>query len=158
MSGGTHLPKAFLYADDAAASFLDNKSPPLYCCASPPGRVGSASFDALMLTISTFYSQAPFRILDHRIPVGPVRAAGGVTAMSGHFTSISLRFSDQNKHPAELSFAPGLNVICGASETGKPFIVETIDFHAGSGKPGSRHSRKGRIRPYQTWLSNVLAG
>lgn len=37
--------------------------------------------------------------------------------------------------PADLSFAPGLNVICGASETGKSFLVETIDFMLGEESP-----------------------
>ncbi len=36
---------------------------------------------------------------------------------------------------AGLSLAPGLNVICGASETGKSFIVETIDFMLGQEGP-----------------------
>lgn len=36
---------------------------------------------------------------------------------------------------AALSFEPGLNVICGASETGKSFIVESIDFMLGQESP-----------------------
>jgi hypothetical protein len=40
-----------------------------------------------------------------------------------------------DKPPACLSFAPGLNVICGASETGKSFVVETIDFMLGQERP-----------------------
>ena len=46
-----------------------------------------------------------------------------------------LAFFGPDKLPADLSFAPGLNVICGASETGKSFIVETIDFMLGQEKP-----------------------
>jgi len=42
-----------------------------------------------------------------------------------------LAFFGPDKPPADLSFAPGLNVICGASETGKSFIVESIDFMLG---------------------------
>lgn len=42
-----------------------------------------------------------------------------------------LVFLGPNKPPAELSFSTGLNVICGASETGKSFIVEAIDFMMG---------------------------
>jgi len=38
-------------------------------------------------------------------------------------------------HPADLVFEPGLNVICGASETGKSFIAESIDFMLGQEKP-----------------------
>ena len=46
-----------------------------------------------------------------------------------------LAFFGPDKPPADLSFAPGLNVICGASETGKSFIVETIDFMLGQENP-----------------------
>ena len=46
-----------------------------------------------------------------------------------------LAFFGPDKPPADLSFAPGLNVICGASETGKSFIVESIDFMLGQEKP-----------------------
>ena len=46
-----------------------------------------------------------------------------------------LAFFGPEKSPADLSFAPGLNVICGASETGKSFIVESIDFMLGQEKP-----------------------
>ena len=46
-----------------------------------------------------------------------------------------LAFFGPDKRPAELSFAPGLNVICGASETGKSFIVESIDFMLGQANP-----------------------
>ena len=46
-----------------------------------------------------------------------------------------LAFFGPDKPPAELSFAPGLNVICGASETGKSFIVESIDFMLGQANP-----------------------
>jgi hypothetical protein len=37
--------------------------------------------------------------------------------------------------PALLEFQSGLNVICGASETGKSFIVEAIDFMLGGSDP-----------------------
>jgi DNA repair ATPase RecN len=46
-----------------------------------------------------------------------------------------LAYFGPDKSLAELSFAPGLNVICGASETGKSFIVETIDFMLGQEDP-----------------------
>ena len=42
-----------------------------------------------------------------------------------------LGYFGPNKPPADLSFVPGLNVICGASETGKSFVVESIDFMLG---------------------------
>lgn len=46
-----------------------------------------------------------------------------------------LAFFGPGKASADLSFAPGLNVICGASETGKSFIVECIDFMLGQEGP-----------------------
>ena len=46
-----------------------------------------------------------------------------------------LAFFGPDNPPADLSFAPGLNVICGASETGKSFIVESIDFMLGQENP-----------------------
>ena len=46
-----------------------------------------------------------------------------------------LAFFGPDKPPADLSFAPGLNVICGASETGKSFIVESTDFMLGQENP-----------------------
>lgn len=46
-----------------------------------------------------------------------------------------LAFFGPNKATADLSLEPGLNVICGASETGKSFIVETIDFMLGQEDP-----------------------
>jgi hypothetical protein len=42
-----------------------------------------------------------------------------------------LSFHGLNRLPASVSFGPGLNVIYGASETGKSFIVEAIDFMLG---------------------------
>ena len=43
-----------------------------------------------------------------------------------------LVFSGPGKELAVLSFGPGLNVIYGASETGKSFVLEAIDFMLGS--------------------------
>lgn len=37
--------------------------------------------------------------------------------------------------PAQLDFYNGLNVICGASDTGKSFIIESIDFLLGASSP-----------------------
>jgi predicted ATP-dependent endonuclease of OLD family len=45
-----------------------------------------------------------------------------------------ISFLGPQKKAARLDFAPGLNVIAGASETGKSFIVESIDFLLGSGR------------------------
>jgi predicted nuclease with TOPRIM domain len=46
-----------------------------------------------------------------------------------------LAYFGPDKPTASLSFHPGLNVICGASETGKSFTVETIDFMLGQENP-----------------------
>jgi predicted nuclease with TOPRIM domain len=40
-------------------------------------------------------------------------------------------FQGPNRPPAALEFGPGLNVIYGASESGKSFVVEAIDFMLG---------------------------
>ena len=46
-----------------------------------------------------------------------------------------LSFISPHKEPASLEFQGGLNVVCGASETGKSFIVEAIDFLLGAKSP-----------------------
>jgi predicted nuclease with TOPRIM domain len=54
--------------------------------------------------------------------------------MSG-FLLRYIAYFGPDKPPAALSLEPGLNVICGASETGKSFIVESIDFMLGQENP-----------------------
>jgi hypothetical protein len=54
------------------------------------------------------------------------------------WTPLQLRgisFSSPYNDPAFLEFQSGLNVICGASDTGKSFIVEAIDFLLGAKLP-----------------------
>jgi hypothetical protein len=46
-----------------------------------------------------------------------------------------LGYFGPKKELAALVFDPGLNVICGASETGKSFIAESIDFMLGQEEP-----------------------
>lgn len=46
-----------------------------------------------------------------------------------------LAYFGPGRQPAGVSFKPGLNVICGASETGKSLIVESIDFMLGQKDP-----------------------
>jgi hypothetical protein len=46
-----------------------------------------------------------------------------------------LRVSGKGKTPAELDFRPGFNVISGASNTGKTYILQCIDFACGAGTP-----------------------
>src|SRR5438067_1113927 len=45
-----------------------------------------------------------------------------------------LVFHGPGKNPAVVEFGARLNVIYGASETGKSFIVEAIDFMLGGGQ------------------------
>jgi hypothetical protein len=42
-----------------------------------------------------------------------------------------LAFHGPSREPAVVSFGPGLNVVYGASDTGKSFIVEALDFMLG---------------------------
>ncbi len=46
----------------------------------------------------------------------------------------NLVFLGPIKPLASLDFAPGVNVICGASDTGKSFLVEALDFLLGGSK------------------------
>lgn len=47
----------------------------------------------------------------------------------------ALSFHGTDKEPAIVKFGPGLNVIHGASNTGKSFVVEAIDFMLGGKGP-----------------------
>ncbi len=42
-------------------------------------------------------------------------------------------FIGPGRDAAGILFVPGLNVVCGASDTGKSFLVEVIDFLLGGG-------------------------
>ncbi len=46
-----------------------------------------------------------------------------------------LAYFGPNRKPASLKLEPGLNVVCGASDTGKSIIVESIDFMLGQEEP-----------------------
>lgn len=60
-----------------------------------------------------------------------------MTTSTPGFHLRALGFFGPQKPPATVTFGPGLNVIYGASNTGKSFIVEAIDFMLG-GKPPLR--------------------
>lgn len=60
-----------------------------------------------------------------------------MTAATPGFRLRLLGFFGPQKQPATVTFGPGLNVLYGASNTGKSFIVEAIDFMLG-GKPPLR--------------------
>lgn len=49
-----------------------------------------------------------------------------------HFIIKKLEFLSPTKETAFLDFRKGANIVCGASETGKSFIIEAIDFMFGS--------------------------
>lgn len=49
------------------------------------------------------------------------------------FRLIALRVEGEGRTPAEIHFGPGLNVISGASDTGKSYILALINYLMGSG-------------------------
>src|SRR5262245_47943107 len=53
---------------------------------------------------------------------------------SSGFRLRHLAFHGFAKEPTIVEFGSGLNVIYGASETGKSFVVEAIDFMLGGGQ------------------------
>lgn len=54
--------------------------------------------------------------------------------MSGLFLR-HLAYLGPRKEPVSISFERGLNVVCGASDTGKSLIVESLDFMLGGTQP-----------------------
>jgi len=60
-----------------------------------------------------------------------------MTETTPGFHLMFLGFFGPQKEAATVAFGPGLNVLYGASNTGKSFIVEAIDFMLG-GKPPLR--------------------
>jgi len=54
--------------------------------------------------------------------------------MSG-FCLRHLAFLGPEREPATVAFGPGLNIVYGASDTGKSFLVEAIDFMLGGRPP-----------------------
>lgn len=51
---------------------------------------------------------------------------------SARFTVTGIRVESGVRKPATIEFSKGLNVVAGASETGKTFIFETIDYLLGA--------------------------
>ncbi len=58
------------------------------------------------------------------------RAVSGTCRVSGYLRLDKLGFSGPSKS-SEVRFFPGVNVICGASDTGKSFLAEAVDFMLG---------------------------
>ena len=54
--------------------------------------------------------------------------------MSG-FQLRRLQVTGPQVESAEITFDAGLNVVSGASDTGKSYLVETIDYMLGAGTP-----------------------
>src|SRR5690625_767071 len=46
-----------------------------------------------------------------------------------------LRFLSKKKEDAIVEFNSGLNVLCGASDTGKSYVAETLDYMFGGSQP-----------------------
>jgi predicted nucleic acid-binding Zn-ribbon protein len=62
--------------------------------------------------------------------------------MSGYLRLNRLGFSGPSKQ-SEIVFVPGVNVVCGASDTGKSFLAETIDFMLGGSELKDLPEREG---------------
>lgn len=59
-------------------------------------------------------------------------------------------FLGPDNEPASVQFDQRLTVVCGASDTGKSFLVEALDFGLGRSTPPARYPSKG-------WLRSVAA-
>jgi len=62
--------------------------------------------------------------------------------MSGYLRLEKLDFSGPTKR-SEIRFSPGVNVICGASDTGKSFLAEAVDFMLGGSELRGLPEREG---------------
>lgn len=62
--------------------------------------------------------------------------------MSGYLRLDRLGFSGPSKL-SEIVFVPGVNVVCGASDTGKSFLAEAIDFMLGGSELKDLPEREG---------------
>lgn len=65
--------------------------------------------------------------MDERVPAS---AASRALVLTGYLRLETLRFHGPSKD-AKVQFGSGVNVICGASDTGKSFVAEAIDFMLG---------------------------
>lgn len=62
------------------------------------------------------------------------RPAPGVNVSIQSITFRHISFTGPEKEPAFLVFKNGLNVLYGASDTGKSFVLESIEFMLGKGE------------------------
>jgi hypothetical protein len=75
-----------------------------------------------------------------------------VTSTASYYLNInSLTFTGQGKDATALGFTPGLNVLYGASNTGKTFAVKALDFMLG-GK-GPLPDNKERVGYEKIWMA-----
>ncbi len=65
-----------------------------------------------------------------------------------------LKISGPDVPTAEIGFGPGLNVVSGASDTGKSYLVETVDFMLGGGTPPRQIPES---RGYDTARLSIIA-
>src|SRR5690349_12071295 len=76
----------------------------------------------------------------------PAKACDSVPGL----TLLHLAFSGPSAETADLRFEPGLNLLFGASNTGKSFAYKAIDFAMGAGRPLPDIEQR---RPYdRLWL------
>src|SRR5689334_2636278 len=107
------------------------RSPPTTSKISGCARCGSFQLSATCLIP---ISERPY-------PRSTINGQGNFSSMKGRHRAVSfngislhfIRFRGPKKPDAEFKFAPGLNVLWGASDTGKTFLVESIDFMLGAG-------------------------
>ena len=57
-----------------------------------------------------------------------------------------LAFTGPNVPLVDIAFADGLNVVWGASNTGKSFLVKSLDYMTGAGVEGIPGISKRRVR------------
>jgi len=74
-----------------------------------------------------------------------------VTSTASYLTINNLTFTGQGKEAAGLAFTPTLNVLYGASNTGKTFTVKSFDFMLG-GK-GPLPDTKERVGYDKIWMA-----
>lgn len=65
--------------------------------------------------------------MGQRVPGGPTT---GAVMMTMGLRLLNIAFHGDDEH-ADVTFSAGVNVVCGASDTGKSYLAETIDFMLG---------------------------
>jgi DNA repair ATPase RecN len=68
-----------------------------------------------------------------------------------------LRVSGLGLPPADITFGPGLNIVSGASDTGKSFLFQTIDYMFGAASHFHQKRQDTEHAPFSP-LSSSLRG